>query len=126
MENKLEWNNNFSQYVGGVHDFYQYNKDIVHKMYIRALREKDDVELIKDIASVRGKIEREIIFLGLKLGLEGQVSEIDKVNFYERNKLRIDSFNNNPNKIPKYPKFELYKMLINYYGFSKSLLKSLF
>ena len=62
MENKLEWNNNFSQYVGGVHDFYQYNKDIVHKMYIRALKEKDDVELIKDIASVRGKIEREIIF----------------------------------------------------------------
>ena len=88
-------------------------------MYIRELREKDDVELIKDIASVGGKIEKESIFLGLKLGLEGRGSEIDKVRFYERNKLRIDSINNNHNKIPKYPNFELYKLLINHYGFSK-------
>jgi hypothetical protein len=88
-------------------------------MYIRELREKDDVELIKDIASVGGKIEQESILLGLKLGLEGRFSEIDKLRFYERNKPRIDSINNNHNKIPKYPNFELYKLLINHYGFSK-------
>ena len=126
MENELEWNNNFSPYVGGVHDFYQYNKDIVYKMYIRALREKDDVELIKDLAMEGNKVEKESIFLGLKLGLEGRGSEIDKLRFYEKNKLRIDSINNNHNKIPKYPNFELYKILINHYGFSKSLFKSLF
>jgi hypothetical protein len=125
-EKKLEWNNNHSEYVGGVHDFYQYNKDIVYKMYIRASREKGDIKLIKEIASVNNKIEKESIYLGLDLALKGENIGNDKELFFKKNKPKINDVNYSHNKIPKYFNFVLYKNLINHYGFSRSLFKSLF
>jgi len=101
-----KWNNEISDYIAGIHDFYQYPRDIYYKFVIRSKRSPDDIGILKKR------------FLKEKNSYDFQIALRGLIDGESKNKISNDKFNFD---IPKELKF-LPKSLVNKKSFEIDLI----
>ena len=119
------WRNDISQYVAGIHDFYQTPKDIYYKFLVRSKRSSNDIKNLKFIFKSKQSI------LDYKIALKG-LEDGEKMDLVFNNKYiyNLGHFNhenvieNSRNESYKND-FLILKKLLKRYGLGRKFWMSL-